>query len=467
MNEYYYGLTDPGKVRDNNEDAFLVTQLEGDGRVLAAVVDGVGGYEGGEVAAAIAKDCIVELRAKSLADVDTALSEALIEINTRIVEARKSEAGNSQMACVLTLVLADPAANQFYYAHVGDTRLYLLRGQSLVKISKDHSFVGFLEESNRITEQDAMRHPKRNEVNKVLGADPDIRAQRDYIDTGSSPFLPGDMLLLCSDGLTDMIDSQEITTLLTGAGSIPEKAKALIDAANKAGGKDNVTVVLVQNSKAPASHKQTMPAAKKKSPESPEQLINEVRSGIAKRNSPLVGILSIICLGLAGAVVWLYMHREKPVDKTVVVSATVLPIPHNRSTAERQLLDSLASAADSLVIDTTVFKTPMLISDTLLVDKDTFRLSGNGIVFRGDTSMHGPGLLLSANARYVVLENMVFEDFPVAIAAGNNALELRNVRFRNCGIPVSYTFLFPDMEAVNGFIHSGTPFKTDASADNH
>jgi len=369
------------------------------------------------------------------------------------------------MACVLTLVFADSASNQFHYAHVGDTRLYLLRGASFVKVSKDHSFVGFLEESNRLSEQDAMRHPKRNEVNKVLGMDADI-TQPDYIDEESSPFLPGDILLLCSDGLTDMIDSQEITTLLTAVNTIPEKAKALINAANNAGGKDNVTVVLVQNQKKPANHEPTMPAAREKPPGQPEEPERLLSSPKPKSSNTLVWILSFICLGLAGALVWMFTHQQKPVATPLIAAATPSALSHNRNPAEQQLLESLASASDSLVIDTTLFKTAVLISDTMLIDKDTFRLSGNGIVLRGDSSMHGPALLLTANARYVVLENIVFEDFPIAILANNNALRLRNVRFRNCGAPVYYAFLFPDMQPVYGFIHAGIPFKTDSLADN-
>ncbi len=93
------------------------------------------------------------------------------------------------MACVLTCVVAHIKNNKFYYAHVGDTRLYLLRDHSLVKISKDHSVVGFLEESGRLSEEDAMRHPRRNEINKALGFEEDIDA--DLIETGESPFLTG------------------------------------------------------------------------------------------------------------------------------------------------------------------------------------------------------------------------------------------------------------------------------------
>jgi serine/threonine protein phosphatase PrpC len=109
------------------------------------------------------------------------------------------------------MALVDIANNKFYYTHVGDTRLYLFR-DSLVKVSRDHSFVGFLEDNGKLSEEAAMRHPKRNEINKALGFDAQI-ASKDYIETGESPFLPGDMLLLCSDGLTDMVNNSAITSI--------------------------------------------------------------------------------------------------------------------------------------------------------------------------------------------------------------------------------------------------------------
>ena len=168
------------------------------------------------------------------------------------------------MACVLTLVVADVTNNQLHYIHIGDTRLYLLREKSLVKLTKDQSFVGFLEDSGRITEEAAMKHPKRNEINKALGFDPGIRDHEDYFEYGSSPFLPGDTLLLCSDGLTDMVGSALITSILTTDQPIEQKCKALIDAANMAGGKDNVTAVIVQNAKERLKQRITKPRSEKK-----------------------------------------------------------------------------------------------------------------------------------------------------------------------------------------------------------
>jgi len=187
------------------------------------------------------------------------MTEAFATANKIIQEEKQQTKENEDMACVLTMAIADIAGNKFYYAHIGDTRLYLFRDDTLVKVTHDHSFVGLLEDSGRITEEAAMNHPKRNEINRALGFSADLNSQG-YIETGESPFLPGDTILLCSDGLSDMIDNSTITSLLITNESISAKAKELIAAANDAGGKDNITVVLVQNNKLPLQHTATRPA---------------------------------------------------------------------------------------------------------------------------------------------------------------------------------------------------------------
>ena len=249
MAETFFGLTDKGRVRENNEDAVLAQSLAG-GRILAGAIDGVGGYNGGEVAAAIAKEVVAEQVSKAgNADWTKVLSNAFIAANDRIYAEKQQRKDMADMSCVLTVAVIDPTQNKLWYAHVGDTRMYLLRDGSLIKISKDHSFVGFLEDSGRITEEAAMKHPKRNEINKALGFGGDIRLQADYIETGESPFLPGDVLLFCSDGLTDMLGSDEIKAVLQTDESLKQKCSRLIALANEHGGKDNITAVIVQHPK--------------------------------------------------------------------------------------------------------------------------------------------------------------------------------------------------------------------------
>lgn len=251
------GLTDTGRVRENNEDTFIAERIQNDAFVLACVIDGVGGYAYGEVAAAVAREAILDyFTSKDMAPLDrvtldmaSMLRESLITANDKIWVEKQRDSDYDRMACVLTLALVDTATNQFFYAHIGDTRLYLLRDESLIKIAKDHSFVGFLEDTGRLSEAAAMRHPKRNEIDKALGFYPQIDTPDDYIETGQSPFLPGDMLLLCSDGLTDLVPKREITAILTEGGSLAEKVTELVTAANEKGGRDNITVVLVHHEK--------------------------------------------------------------------------------------------------------------------------------------------------------------------------------------------------------------------------
>src|SRR5215217_4188725 len=210
MADNFFGITDMGRVRTNNEDAFIAQKL---GRYIAAcVIDGVGGYEGGEVAAAIARQAIVDYLSVPSGDITTMMREAFGVANEKITAEIERNPTYESMACVATLAMVDVATKTFYYAHIGDTRLYLFRDNSLIKITKDQSFVGYLEDNGRITEEEAMQHPKRNEINTALGFEAQLNLTD--IETGSSPFLPGDLLLLCSDGLSDLVKSREMAAIL-------------------------------------------------------------------------------------------------------------------------------------------------------------------------------------------------------------------------------------------------------------
>ncbi|RYZ45892.1 MAG: serine/threonine-protein phosphatase, partial [Sphingobacteriales bacterium] len=135
MAENYFGITDTGRLRDNNEDAFIAAEIL-DGRyVVACAIDGVGGYEGGEVAAALAKETIMEILSLPFDDAEKTLRSAIRFANERIFEEKESRPDKNKMSCVLTLALADVQNNKFHYAHLGDTRLYLLRDGSMVKVT--------------------------------------------------------------------------------------------------------------------------------------------------------------------------------------------------------------------------------------------------------------------------------------------------------------------------------------------
>jgi hypothetical protein len=205
----------------------------------------------------------------------------------------------------------------------------------------------------------------------------------------------------------------------------------------------------------------------KKKPEEAEQVVPAAIVPERSKSSPLTWILSIVCLSLTAVLIWKYLQRNETKHEAAISepAPTAMATPRQRNATEQQLLSSLSGSTDSLVLDTATFRSPILITDTLSLAKDSFYFSGNGMVLRGD-SINGPGLILPATAQYIFLDNIVFENFPIAILANSNALRLRNVRFINCGVPISYAFRFPDSTMVHGFIHESFPFKADTIPDN-
>jgi serine/threonine protein phosphatase PrpC len=457
MVENFFGITNTGRIRDNNEDAFIADKLS-NGWIVACVIDGVGGYEGGEVAAEIARETIWKKLQQLSADPVQTLKEGVLQANQNIYQEKLHDSTKNQMACVLTIALVDVESNQFYYAHIGDTRLYLLRDQTLVKVTKDHSFVGFLEDSGRLTEKEAMQHPKRNEINKALGFDPQIDVKSDYIETGSSPFLPGDMLLLCSDGLSDLVNKKDMTAVLLSRSSLEEKGQALIDAANVAGGKDNITVVIVHNNKKPLKIKATKPVASKKngSNEEREPVTQQEKMVTAKedrtplsprrKSNALIWGLGLLCLLLASLCVWLW-SRNKPKEKPQSFVAQYTP-----NAAEKELSDSLGFAKGTFLLSTQNLGAPVIIGDTIYVRQDTLHINGNGAVLQADSSFAGPALIITNNNRVLSLENLVFKNFATAILLQNKGVQLKNVQFLNCKVPVQHQLFLPADSALNGII---------------
>lgn len=457
MTKNYSGSTDTGRVRQNNEDTFIAEPIMNNRYIAACAIDGVGGYEGGEVAAQIARDTILDYLRIPSGEVLTMLREALSAANEKIVAQRQSSPRLADMACVVTLALADTENNKFYFAHVGDTRLYLFRDQTLVKITRDQSFVGFLEDSGRLTEEAAMSHPKRNEINKALGFDARIATQPDYIQTGESPFLPGDLLLLCSDGLTDMVDAKTMTSILLMPGSLNQKTAALIDAANNAGGKDNITVVLVHNNTKPIKQVATKPVAVKKK----QQRQGEEESPVAppeqhpkRKGNKTVMILVLLCILFGGGFFWLlysdYKNKNRAVETPVV----------QKDPREGRLSASLTSARIVLLLDSAYGDT-LRLTEPLLVGSDTLHIKGNGLVLKADSTLKGPALIFSANCKKVLLDSLTLDGFDIALSVQNRGVRLKNVRFVNCRIPIQSAYPVPGNLYVNGTAGDST-FRTDS-----
>jgi serine/threonine protein phosphatase PrpC len=457
MTDQYFGITDTGKERKNNEDAFIARQSADNRFIIACVIDGVGGYAGGEIAAGLAREAILQRLEKSSGDVISMIIDCFELANEHIIHQKQLNKEYAQMSCVSTLALADIANNQFYYAHVGDTRLYLLRDSSLVKISHDQSFVGFLEESGRLSEEEAMNHPKRNEINKALGFESHLGKNTDYIETGQSPFLSGDMLLLCSDGLTDMLGSAEITAILTNENPLKEKGKRLIDAANNNGGRDNVTVVLVHNNKVAQQHSVTTvkhePGAANVTNEISETpAIDAEPDPVASKSSKgIIAVLSVLMLAFLASSVYLYFQNNRhdaiPVEKQPAVAVKKTANPQEIKL--QRALDNVKG--NILILTDTGYKTPVIISDAIRINKDTLLIKVKGkIVFQRDLGYYGPALKLSAKCKNIVLDSLTLTNFQTGISLVNNSLELKNVRFINVKQSIQNQLGFNDKKYING-----------------
>jgi serine/threonine protein phosphatase PrpC len=235
------GDTHPGLQREVNEDRFHVDITRG----LFIVVDGVGGQAAGGKAADLAMRMLRARLERETGTVTDRVREAITVANNEIRHVAALRPEWHGMACVLTVAVVEEG--RAIVGHVGDTRLYKLRNGRIDKATRDHSPVGEREDAHEISEVEAMRHPRRNEVYRDVGSEPHEPSDPDFIDLHEIPFEPDAALLLCSDGLTDLIDSTTIRDVAAHfAGRPHDVVSALIQAANDAGGKDNVTVVYVE-----------------------------------------------------------------------------------------------------------------------------------------------------------------------------------------------------------------------------
>lgn len=244
MKALYYGDTNIGNIRPKNEDAFVLKEVWGGTHLLAVCVDGVGGNGGGDIAADLAVRCISEHLYESKQttySLDT-LQAAVIFANNSIY-AQHYNPWLSQMSCVLTAALINLEDGKMDVCHVGDTRMYMLKNDVMTKVTSDHSLIGPLEESGEYTEEQAMKHPQRNIITRSVGKDI-LHWGTEYIQTHTLHLKPC-TLLLCSDGLYDMVHSSQMKRILQEPIPAEKRVEKLIDAALEAGGKDNVTVIII------------------------------------------------------------------------------------------------------------------------------------------------------------------------------------------------------------------------------
>ena len=225
------GLSDPGRRRRRNEDSFVVEPP------LFAVADGMGGAQAGEVASRLAASAFREFREADELGPEERLEAIIHEANRRIYERARTDAEASGMGTTVTAALLEDG--RIAIGHVGDSRAYRIRRDELEQLTQDHSLVADLVRSGRLTAEEAETHPQRSVITRALGTDPEVDVDKFTVDVA-----PGDVFLLCSDGLTTMVDDATIARTVRESPSLENAGKALVKAANRNGGEDNVTVVL-------------------------------------------------------------------------------------------------------------------------------------------------------------------------------------------------------------------------------
>ena len=244
MNVRAFGLTDVGRRREGNEDEFRFDP----GLGFFAVADGMGGHAAGEVAARLAVETMLDAVRRRAGDgsapdpivASTSLREAIDEANRRICESISAHEEQRGMGTTVAAVLA--AGDRAVVAHVGDSRVYLLRDGRLLRLTSDHSWVNEQVKLGLLSDDAAQRHPMRNIVTRALGSRSDVD-----VEIALESIRSGDVLLLCSDGLNTMLSDDDIRDLLGAHHDDPEAAaRTLVAAANARGGDDNVTVIVVR-----------------------------------------------------------------------------------------------------------------------------------------------------------------------------------------------------------------------------
>ncbi len=222
--------SDTGRQRNANEDSLFTRGS------LFVVADGMGGAQAGEVASKTAAETFQ-------ADLPPGSPEQVLErtikaANRRVHELALSDPSLAGMGTTVTAAILDPEAEEVAIGHVGDSRAYRLRGGKLEQLTRDHSLVEEMRRKGQLTDAQAEDHPQRSIITRALGPEPEVE-----VDLQTVPARPGDVFLICSDGLTTMLDNEHLARLLARATTMQAAVRALVDEANRAGGRDNITVI--------------------------------------------------------------------------------------------------------------------------------------------------------------------------------------------------------------------------------
>lgn len=293
--EIYASRSEVGNVREHNEDSFLARSP------LFVVADGMGGHEAGEVASEIAITTMAEHMPQ--APDAKALAQAVRLANQAVL--RGAEDGTGRPGMGTTMTAAAIFGNEVVIAQVGDSRAYLTHDGVLQRITRDHSLVADLVEQGRITEEEARYHPQRSVITRALGSDPDMEP-----DTYRLRVEPGDRLMLCSDGLSSMIEDAAIEAIMLDNPDPQEACDALVDEALAAGGLDNVTVVVI-DPLGRIERDEDAPAATEARPAAAQDKTVKRAKGGKRRKAPIIwAIAFIVVIACAGAGFYAYAQNS-------------------------------------------------------------------------------------------------------------------------------------------------------------
>src|ERR671937_272919 len=295
--------TDTGKKRRRNEDDSVVEPP------LFAIADGMGGAQAGELASSLAAGAV--RGGEGIGSGESRVVELIQEANRRVYQRSSEDAAVSGMGTTMTVALVEDGNVAF--GHVGDSRAYLIRGGRLEQLTEDHSLVAELVRSGKLSPEEAEAHPQRSVITRALGTDPNVD-----VDTFSIQTEPGDLFMLCSDGLTSMVDDDVILeTVEKHRDDLQTASKALIRAANKGGGEDNITVIffeigedtLDEFDRVPAVETMVVPS------EETERLAEDAGPPAAKQRTrsrvlPAL-VLILVALAVVAIVLWTLSTRYR------------------------------------------------------------------------------------------------------------------------------------------------------------
>ena len=300
----YAVASDTGRRRRHNEDDYVVSPP------LFAVADGMGGAQAGEVASGLAAGALKGGDSNGLdgpAQVDALIQEA----NRLIYDRASNDPTASGMGTTMTVALVEGMT--VVLGHVGDSRAYLVRGDTMEQLTDDHSLVNELMKSGKLSEEEAQIHPQRSVITRAVGTDPDVDVDSFTIEADE-----GDIFLICSDGLTDMVGDEEILELVhRNRNDLEQAVKALVSAANRGGGEDNITALAFRMAAAPATSLEdtvSMPAIDAEEPDEETREYVEEHEPVADVDSAApapdarrvrIVLLALVLLGIAAAlIVW-------------------------------------------------------------------------------------------------------------------------------------------------------------------